>query len=79
MTMLHTLSIGELGETLSSGQTSSVETHPAISWARIERLNPPFNAMITLTAEPALAAAAAADARRAAGEAGSAPRHPPHS
>src|ERR1700728_4475301 len=67
--MLHTLSISELGETLSSGQTSSVElTRHFLS--RIERLNPALNALITVTAEQALAAAAAADARRAAGERG---------
>jgi aspartyl-tRNA(Asn)/glutamyl-tRNA(Gln) amidotransferase subunit A len=68
--MLHTLSIGELGRTLSSKQISSVELAQHFL-ARIERLNPGLNALITLTAEQALAAAAAADARRAAGEQGS--------
>ncbi len=38
--------------------------------ARIERLNPGLNALITLTATQALAAAALADARRAGGESG---------
>ncbi len=38
--------------------------------ARIERLNPALNALITLTAPEALAAAALADARRAGGESG---------
>src|SRR5450631_995609 len=67
--MLHTLSIGELGKSLKSGQTSSVELTRHFL-GRIERLNPAMNALITLTAEQALAAAAAADARLAAGEEG---------
>src|ERR1700720_2992760 len=67
--MLHTLSIGELGEKLKSAQISSVELTRHFL-ARIERLNPALNALITLTAEQALEAAAAADARRAAGEDG---------
>src|SRR5258708_2508231 len=67
--MLHTLSIGELGRSLNSGQISSVEL-TRLFLARIERLNPPLNALITLTAEHALQAAAAADRRRAAGEQG---------
>src|ERR1700678_2421479 len=67
--MLHTLSIGELGRTLNSGQISSVELTRHFL-GRIERLNPALNALITLTAELALVAAAAADARRAAGERG---------
>src|SRR5260370_33275762 len=64
--MLHTLSIGELGRSLSSGEISSVEL-TRLFLARIERLNPALNALITLTAEQALLAAAAADRRRAAG------------
>src|SRR6202051_694395 len=67
--MLHTLSIGELGEKLKSAQISSLELTRHFL-ARIERLNPALNALITLTAEQALEAAAAADARRAAGEDG---------
>src|SRR5579863_149368 len=67
--MLHTFSIGELGRSLSSGEISSVELTRTFL-ARIERLNPSLNALITLTAEEALAAAAAADGRRAAGEKG---------
>src|ERR1700723_3859603 len=67
--MLHTLSIGELGRSLNSGQISSVELTRHFL-GRIERLNPALNALITLTAELALAAAAAAAARRAAGERG---------
>src|ERR1700730_6664012 len=65
--MLHTLSIGELGEKLKSAQISSVElTRHFLT--RIERLNPALNALITLTAESALKDAAAADRRRRAGE-----------
>ena len=67
--MLHTLSIGELGRNLDSRQISSIELTRHFL-ARIERLNPGLNALITLTTEEALAAAAAADARRAAGERG---------
>src|ERR1700694_126791 len=67
--MLHTLSIGELSRSLNSGQISSVELTRHFL-GRIERLNPALNALITLTAEQALIAAAAADRRRAAGEAG---------
>jgi aspartyl-tRNA(Asn)/glutamyl-tRNA(Gln) amidotransferase subunit A len=67
--MLHTLSIGELGRNLDSRQISSTELARHFL-ARIERFNPGLNALITLTAEEALASAAAADARRAAGERG---------
>src|SRR6202162_1626883 len=67
--MLHTLSIGELGQSLRLGQISSVELTRHFL-GRIERLNPALNALITLTAEQALIAAAAADRRRAAGEQG---------
>ncbi|HXC10127.1 MAG TPA: Asp-tRNA(Asn)/Glu-tRNA(Gln) amidotransferase subunit GatA [Steroidobacteraceae bacterium] len=67
--MLHNLSIGELGRALRAGKTSSVEITRHFL-GRIERLNPALNALITVTAERALAAAAAADARRAAGEQG---------
>ncbi len=67
--MLHTLSIGELADRLATRQTSSVElTRHFLT--RIERLNPSLNAVITLTADAALASAAAADRRLAAGEKG---------
>ncbi len=69
MTMLHNLSIGQLADRLATRQISSVElTRHFLS--RIERFNPGLNALITLTAEQALAAAAAADRRLAAGERG---------
>jgi aspartyl-tRNA(Asn)/glutamyl-tRNA(Gln) amidotransferase subunit A len=67
--MLHNLSIGELGRSMTAGRISSVELARHFL-DRIERLNPSLNALITLTAEQALAAAAAADAKRAAGEQG---------
>ncbi len=67
--MLHTLSIGELADQLAARQISSVELTRHFL-ARIERLNPALNAVITLTATAALAAAADADRRRANGEAG---------
>src|ERR1700726_1880158 len=67
--MLHTLSIGELGEKLKSAQISSVELTRHFL-ARIERLNPALNALITHTAEQALEEAHVADRRRGAGEQG---------
>src|SRR5450631_4509338 len=67
--MLHNLFIGELADRLRKRQISSVELTRHFL-GRIERLNPAMNALITLTAEQALAAAAAADARLAAGEEG---------
>ncbi len=65
--MLHTLSIGALADLLATGKISSVELTRHFL-GRIERFNPDLNAMITLTAESALAAAADADRRRGAGE-----------
>jgi aspartyl-tRNA(Asn)/glutamyl-tRNA(Gln) amidotransferase subunit A len=65
--MLHNLSIGELGRSLTAGEISSVELARHFL-GRIERLNPALNAVITLTAEHALTEAAAADRRRAAGD-----------
>src|ERR1700722_676053 len=67
--MLHNLSIGELGRRLNSGQISSAEL-ARYFLARIERLNPALNALITPTPELALAQAKDADRRRAAGEQG---------
>jgi aspartyl-tRNA(Asn)/glutamyl-tRNA(Gln) amidotransferase subunit A len=65
--MLHNLSIGELGRSLTAGEISSVELARHFL-GRIERLNPALNAVITLTADHALNEAAAADRRRAAGD-----------
>ena len=65
--MLHNLSIGELAGQLAAKKISSVELARHFL-ARIERFNPALNAVITLTAEAALAAAAAADRRLASGE-----------
>jgi aspartyl-tRNA(Asn)/glutamyl-tRNA(Gln) amidotransferase subunit A len=67
--MLHNLSIGELADRLADKQISSVELARHFL-ARIERLNPGLNALITVTAEEALSSAAAADVRLAAGERG---------
>jgi aspartyl-tRNA(Asn)/glutamyl-tRNA(Gln) amidotransferase subunit A len=67
--MLHNLSIGELGRELAAGRISSVELTRHFL-GRIERFNPALNALITLTAEQALAEAGAADRRRAQGEQG---------
>jgi aspartyl-tRNA(Asn)/glutamyl-tRNA(Gln) amidotransferase subunit A len=67
--MLHTLSIGELADALADKRISSVELTRHFL-ARIERLNPSLNAVITLTAEQALESAAAADRRLGAGERG---------
>jgi aspartyl-tRNA(Asn)/glutamyl-tRNA(Gln) amidotransferase subunit A len=67
--MLHNLTLGELADRLGSGDLSSVELTRHFL-ARIERLNPALNAVITLTADDALQSAAAADQRRAAGEQG---------
>jgi aspartyl-tRNA(Asn)/glutamyl-tRNA(Gln) amidotransferase subunit A len=67
--MPHQLSLGELADQLSAGRLSSVELTRHYL-ARIERLNPALNAVITVTADDALQGAAAADLRRAAGERG---------
>ena len=67
--MLHTLSIGELAQKLAAKQVSSLELTEYFL-ERLTRLNPALNAVITLNAAPSRAQAAAADARRAAGESG---------
>src|SRR6202047_3224550 len=67
--MLHNLSVGELTERLRLRDLSSVELTRHFL-GRIERLNPALNALITLTADAALAAAAAADRRLEDGERG---------
>jgi len=69
MTELHHLTLTELNEGLRARRFSSVEiTKHYLS--RIERMNPALNAVITVTAEQALAAAQRADQLLAAGEAG---------
>jgi aspartyl-tRNA(Asn)/glutamyl-tRNA(Gln) amidotransferase subunit A len=67
--MLHNLSIGELAERLNSRELSSVELTRHYL-ARIERFGADLNALITVTAERALADAAQADLRLARGERG---------
>ncbi|MGD0491552.1 MAG: Asp-tRNA(Asn)/Glu-tRNA(Gln) amidotransferase subunit GatA [Steroidobacteraceae bacterium] len=66
---MHTFSVGELARRLAAREISSVELARHFL-ARIERLNPSLNAVITLTADQALEAARAADRRLAAGERG---------
>jgi aspartyl-tRNA(Asn)/glutamyl-tRNA(Gln) amidotransferase subunit A len=61
--------VAGLAAALAAKQVSSVEVTQHFLDA-IARANPDLNAYITVTAEQALAAAAAADARRAAGDAG---------
>ncbi len=70
MTELHHLSLADLAAGLRARKFSSVELTRHFL-ARIERKNPELNAFITVTAEQALAAAAKADERIAAGEGGS--------
>ena len=66
---MHELSIAQIAAALRSGQFTSVElTRHMLQ--RIEALDPSLNSFVTVTAEDALAAAAAADARLTAGEAG---------
>jgi aspartyl-tRNA(Asn)/glutamyl-tRNA(Gln) amidotransferase subunit A len=69
MTELHHLTVAELAEGLRARRFSSVELVRQFL-ARIERLNPELNALITVTADQALAAAARADEQLAAGNAG---------
>jgi aspartyl-tRNA(Asn)/glutamyl-tRNA(Gln) amidotransferase subunit A len=69
MTELHHLTLAELHEGLRARRFSSVELTRHFL-ARIERLNPALNALVTVTGEQALAAAAVADRQLAAGEAG---------
>src|SRR3989337_1284501 len=69
MTELHHLTLTELNEGLRARRFSSVEiTKHYLS--RIERMNPALNAVITVPAEQALAAAQRADQLLAAGKAG---------
>jgi aspartyl-tRNA(Asn)/glutamyl-tRNA(Gln) amidotransferase subunit A len=70
MSELHHLTLAELNEGLRARRFSSVELTRHFL-ARIERWNPTLNALITVTAEQALAAAQRADRLLAAGEASS--------
>ena len=66
---MHDQTVAELSRRLATGECSSVElTQHYLT--RIEQLNGALNAFITVTAAEALAQAAEADRRRAAGEAG---------
>ncbi len=67
MTELHHLTLAELNEGLRARRFSSVELARHFL-ARIERLNPTLNALITVTAEQALAQAQRADELLASGE-----------
>jgi aspartyl-tRNA(Asn)/glutamyl-tRNA(Gln) amidotransferase subunit A len=68
MTELHRLTLAELNEGLRARRFSSVELARHYR-ARIARFTPALNALITVTAEQALAAAQKADQVLAAGEA----------
>ena len=76
--MLHNLSIGELGRSLTAGEISSVELTRHFL-GRIERLNPALNAVITLTAEHALDGSGGSRSPAGRRRSGSIARHPPHS
>lgn len=65
---MHELDIHELGAALTQRKLSSVEITRAYL-DRAMRLNPALNAFVTLDAEKSLAEAAAADQRRAQGDA----------
>ena len=64
---LHYLSLSDVCRRLKSGEFSAVAVTGAML-ARIERLDPSLKSYVTVTAEDALARAAALDARRANGE-----------
>ena len=66
---MHRLTLAEIARALSAKQFSAVELTRELL-ARIERLDPQLNSFISVTEELALSQAAAADARRAAGETG---------
>jgi aspartyl-tRNA(Asn)/glutamyl-tRNA(Gln) amidotransferase subunit A len=66
---MHEKTLAQLSAGLAAGEYSSVELTRHFL-ARIERLDPRLNSFISVTPELALAQAEAADARRAAGEAG---------
>lgn len=66
---MHQLTLAEIARALAAKEFSAVELTRGLL-ARIRQLDPQLNSFITVTEEPALAQAAAADARRAAGESG---------
>ncbi len=66
---MHQLTLAEIARALAAKEFSAVELTRGLL-ARIRQLDPQLNSFITVTEEPALAQAAAADARRAAGENG---------
>ncbi|MFC2973940.1 Asp-tRNA(Asn)/Glu-tRNA(Gln) amidotransferase subunit GatA [Azotobacter bryophylli] len=66
---MHQLTLAETARALAAKEFSAVELTRGLL-ARIRQLDPQLNSFITVTEEPALAQAAAADARRAAGENG---------
>ncbi len=64
---MHLQTVAGMSAGLAAGRYSSLELTRALL-ERVTRLQPELNAFISIEAEAALAAAAAADARRAAGE-----------
>lgn len=66
---MHQLTLAEIARGLKDKTFSSVELTGALL-NRIQQLDPQLNSFITVTADQALEQAKAADARRAAGEAG---------
>ncbi|MBA1149449.1 Asp-tRNA(Asn)/Glu-tRNA(Gln) amidotransferase GatCAB subunit A, partial [Ectothiorhodospiraceae bacterium WFHF3C12] len=66
---MHDKTVAELAKALRAGEYSSVELTRAYL-ERIRQYNATLNAYVTVTEEQALAQAEAADAKRAAGEAG---------
>nr|WP_254797638.1 Asp-tRNA(Asn)/Glu-tRNA(Gln) amidotransferase subunit GatA [Pseudomonas aromaticivorans] len=66
---MHRLTLAQIARGLAAKDFSSTELTDTLL-ARIAQLDPQLNSFITVTAEPARAQAAAADARRASGENG---------